>query len=100
MVAGVRADLAPLDVEREYSLMARLAEFPALLSAACDEMAPHAIVFYLKDLASELHSYYNAERFLVDDEGLRLARLALLEATRQVLHNGLALLGVSAPERM
>ena len=93
-------DLSPLTLDREYSLMARLAQFPDLLQAACDDMAPHAIVFYLKDLASELHSYYNAERFLVDDEALRVARLALLEATRQVIANGLALLGVSAPERM
>jgi len=93
-------DLSPLTLDREYSLMACLAEFPELLKAACDDMLPHAIVFYLKDLASELHSYYNAERFLVDDEGLRIARLALLEATRQVIANGLALLGVSAPERM
>ena len=67
---------------------------------AADELAPHAIAFYLKDLASELHSYYNAERFLVDDLEIRFARLALLAATRQVLRNGLALIGVSAPERM
>jgi arginyl-tRNA synthetase len=58
------------------------------------------VAFYLKDLAADLHSYYNAERFLVDDSALRLARLALLLATRQVLRNGLALIGVSAPERM
>jgi arginyl-tRNA synthetase len=94
------ADTAVLDSPREFALMARLADYPELLASACDEMAPHAIVFYLKDLAAELHSYYNAERFLVDDEGVRAARLALLKATRQVLQNGLALLGVSAPERM
>ena len=65
-----------------------------------DELAPHAVAFYLKDLAAELHSYYNAERFLVDDPSLRQGRLLLLLATRQVLRNGLALIGVSAPERM
>ena len=67
---------------------------------ACDELAPHSIAFYLKDLASELHSYYNAEKVLVEDFALQQARLALLAATRQVLVNGLSLLGVSAPERM
>jgi arginyl-tRNA synthetase len=94
------ADLSPLVSPREFDLMARLAAWPDVVADACDDMAPHTIVFYLKDLASELHSYYNAERVLVDDEALRLARLALLEAVRQVLANGLALLGVSAPERM
>ena len=97
---ALEARLAGLDLPREYALAARLAEFPELLRAACDELAPHAIAFYLKDLAAELHSYYNAERFLVDDARLRDARLLLLLATRQVLRNGLALLGVSAPERM
>jgi arginyl-tRNA synthetase len=70
------------------------------VAEAVDELAPHAIAFYLKDLAAEVHSYYNAERFLVDDEALRNARLALVLAARQVLCNGLALIGVSAPERM
>ena len=89
-----------MEFRREFALAARLAQFPELVRQACDELAPHAIAFYLKDLASDLHSYYNAERFLVDDPALRLARLALLVATRQVLRNGLALIGVSAPERM
>jgi arginyl-tRNA synthetase len=93
-------DLTPLSNAREFALMARLAEFPELVAAAADELAPHAIAFYLKDLAAEFHGYYNAERFLVEDEALRAARLALLVAIRQVLRNGLALLGVSAPERM
>ena len=92
--------LAPLVLPREFALAARLAQYPELVATACDELAPHAIAFYLKDLAGELHAYYNAERFLVDDPVLRDARLALLLATRQVLRNGLALLGVSAPERM
>ena len=92
--------LAALALPREFALAARLAQFPELVATACDELAPHAIAFYLKDLAGDLHSYYNAERFLVDDPALRDARLALLLATRQVLRNGLALIGVSAPERM
>ena len=92
--------LAPLGLPREFSLAARLALFPSVVAQAADELAPHAIAFYLKDLASELHSYYNAERFLVDDLEIRFARLALLAATRQVLRNGLSLIGVSAPERM
>jgi arginyl-tRNA synthetase len=95
-----RADLSPLDGAREFALMARLAEFPDVVSAAADELAPHALAFWLKDLAAEFHGYYNAERFLVDEARLRAARLALLLATRQVLRNGLALIGVSAPERM
>jgi len=92
--------LAPLSLPREFALAARLAAYPELVASACDDLAPHAIAFYLKDLAAELHSYYNAERFLVDDPALRTARIALLLATRQVLRNGLALIGVSAPERM
>jgi arginyl-tRNA synthetase len=92
--------LRPLSGAREFALAARVAGFPALLAQAADELSPHALAFYLKDLAGDLHSYYNAERVLVDDPALRLARLALLLATRQVLRNGLALVGVSAPERM
>ncbi len=95
-----RTDLSPLEGAREFALMARLAEFPDVVQAAADELAPHALAFWLKDLAAEFHGYYNAERFLVDEARLRAARLALLLATRQVLRNGLALIGVSAPERM
>ncbi|MFM7568211.1 MAG: DALR anticodon-binding domain-containing protein, partial [Betaproteobacteria bacterium] len=91
---------APLASPRETALMARLAEYPALIAQAADELAPHALAFYLKELAAELHAYYNSERFLVEDAALRQARLALLLAVRQVLRNGLALLGVSAPEKM
>ena len=69
-------------------------------ATAADDLAPHAVAFYLKDLAAALHSYYNAERFLVDDPLLRDARLTLLVAVREVLRNGLAVLGVSAPQRM
>ncbi len=99
VVAG-RIDLAPLDSAREWALIARLAEFPERVAEAVDALAPHLVAFYLKDLAAEIHSYYNAERFLVDDEAVRFARLALVIAARQVLRNGLTLIGVSAPERM
>ncbi len=93
----------PLDAlsgERELALAGRLAEYPAVLRSAASELAPHAVAFYLRDLAGEFHSYYNAERILVEDEATRMARLALCAAVRQVLAHGLALLGVSAPERM
>jgi arginyl-tRNA synthetase len=98
--AALRANLAPLVNPREQALLARLAAFPDTVRAAAEELAPHQIAFYLKDLAAEFHGYYNAERVLVDDESTRQARLALLLATRQVLRNGLRLIGVSAPERM
>ncbi|MBK6632697.1 MAG: arginine--tRNA ligase [Betaproteobacteria bacterium] len=94
------ADLAPLGNERELALCARLASFPEAVENAAEDHAPHLIAFYLKDLAGEFHSYYNAERFLVDDEALRDARLALCLAVRQALRNGLRIIGVSAPESM
>ncbi|GEC96425.1 arginine--tRNA ligase [Zoogloea ramigera] len=94
------ADLARLDNERELALCARLTAFPEVVQGAAADYAPHQIAFYLKDLAGEFHSYYNAERMLVDDEGLKLARLALAAAVRQVIRSGLALLGVSAPDSM
>ena len=71
-----------------------------MLAEAAREFAPHMVAFYLRELAGEFHSYYNAERILVADEELKLARLTLILAVRQVLHNGLTLLGVSAPEKM
>ena len=95
-----QVDLTPLVAKSEIALMQRLAEYPEMLSFAADEMAPHQVAFYLKDCAADLHSYYNAERVLVDDKALRDARAALLAATRQVLANGLALIGVSAPQKM
>ena len=102
---GVAADLAdvdtaPLTGSHELALLNRLAEYPETLQGAAAEMAPHLIAYYLKDLAGDLHSYYNAEHFLVPDEAVKLARLALICATRQVLRNGLDLLGVSCPEKM
>jgi arginyl-tRNA synthetase len=95
-----QANLALLTADTELALMTRLAEFPGMLTAAAQGLAPHDVAFYLRDLASAFHSYYAAERFLVDDVELGRARLALLSATAQVLRNGLALLGVSAPEKM
>ena len=94
------ADLSLLVAPSELALMQRLAEYPDVLTMAAEEMAPHQLAFYLKDCAADLHSYYNAERVLVDDLALRDARAALLAATRQVLVNGLALAGVSAPQKM
>jgi len=93
-------DLAPLSAPREAALLSKLAEYPEALQKAMEELGPHQVAFYLRDLAGELHSYYNAERVLVDDMPTRMARLALLVAARQVLRNGLALIGVSAPARM
>jgi arginyl-tRNA synthetase len=95
-------DVSLLTSERAMALLQKLAEFPDMLQHAADELAPHAVAFYLRDLAGEFHSFYNdkAERVLVDDEAARNARVALLAATRQVLANGLAMIGVSAPEKM
>ena len=80
--------------------MQRLGAFPEMIESAARELAPHSLAFYLRELAGEFHSYYNAERILLDDEAQRLARLALCAAVRQVLANGLSLLGVGAPEKM
>ena len=94
------AELAPLRSEQALSLMLLLAKYPAMLSAAAADFAPHDVTFYLRELAASYHSYYDAERILVDDVLVKRARLALVAATAQVLHNGLAVLGVSAPQRM
>ena len=94
------AELGTLNSGKELELAQRLSEFPEMLGAAAKELAPHTVAFYLRALAGEFHSYYNAERILVEDEALRVARLALCVAVRQTLANGLALLGVSAPEKM
>ncbi len=94
------ADLSLLSAPTEQALMLRLAEYPALLERAAADLAPHDVTFYLRDLAASFHSYYAAERFLVDDAPLARARMALLSATRQVLANALAVLGVSAPQIM
>ena len=93
-------DMAPLGSVQELALLQRLSDYPEMLENAACELAPHGIAFYLRELAAEFHSYYNSTRVLVEDEPVRLARLALAAAVRQVLRNGLALLGVSAPEKM
>lgn len=94
------AELSPLQSAAETSLMQTLSQYPEVVSTACQALAPHMIANYLKELASALHSYYNDTKFLVDESQIKLARLALITATRTVLRNGLALLGVSAPEKM
>ncbi len=94
------ASPAPLNSEAELELLQKLAEYPEIVGNAARELSPHLIAFYLKDLAGLFHSYYNQVRFLSEVAAEREARLALAGATRQVLANGLALLGVSAPEKM
>ncbi len=98
--ALAHVDLSALQSPQALALMLLLAKYPEMLSAAAEDFAPHDVTFYLRELAACYHSYYDAERILVDDEALRLARLALVSATAQVLHNGLAVLGVSAPQKM
>ncbi len=93
-------DVTALSSVRAMALCAKLAEYPDVLAHAAAELAPHAVAFYLRELAGEFHSFYNAERVLVDERPEREARVALIAATRQVLANGLAILGVSAPAKM
>jgi arginyl-tRNA synthetase len=95
---GVQA--SPLVSGQESALLARLMEYPEAVQDAARDLAPHVIAFYLRELAAEFHSYYNTTRILVEDSGVKLARLALAGAVREVLRNGLSLLGVSAPEKM
>ena len=95
-----QADLTPLQSPQAQALMLLLAKYPEMLSAAAADFAPHDVTFYLRELAACYHSYYDAERILVADEIVKQARLALVAATAQVLHNGLAVLGVSAPQKM
>ncbi|MFN3788733.1 arginine--tRNA ligase [Massilia sp.] len=95
------ADLSLLTEPHEASLLAKLSAYPEMLERAKLELSPHHVAFYLRELAGELHSYYFAHKWLLEDnEPLKLARLALALATRQVLRNGLALIGVSAPSKM
>jgi arginyl-tRNA synthetase len=93
-------DLLPLVSPQAQALMLLIAKYPDMLTHAANGFAPHDVAFYLRELAACYHSYYDAERILVDDEAVKLARLALVAATAQVLHNGLAVLGVSAPRKM
>jgi arginyl-tRNA synthetase len=95
-----QADLSPLTQAHEIALLQRLSSYPETLADAATDLAPHTIANYLKELASELHSYYNEYKFLIEDEAVKIARLSLIAATQQVLKNGLYLLGVSAPEKM
>ena len=98
--ASADVALVSLQSAREQALMNRLADYPTNIADAARDAAPHQVASYLKELSADFHAYYNAERVLVDDDDTRNARLALLLATRQVLSNGLGLLGVSAPQRM
>ena len=98
--ALARADLSPLESAQAQALMLQLARYPEMLRDAAADFAPHDVTFYLRELAALYHSYYDAERILVEDEPVRNARLALVAATAQVLHNGLAVLGVGAPRKM
>ena len=94
------ADLSPLTSPQALALMLQLAKYPEMLTSAALDFAPHDVTFYLRDLASCYHSYYDAERILVDDVQVKTARLALVAATAQVIRNGLVVLGVGAPEKM
>ncbi len=94
------ADLSPLESPQVQALMLLLAKYPDMLTAAAQDFSPHDVTFYLRELGAAYHSYYDAERILVDDVRVKTARLALVAATAQVLHNGLAVLGVSAPVKM
>ncbi len=95
-----QADVNTLESDYERALLQRLIDYPQVIESAAEDLAPHLIAIYLKDLAADFHSYYNASRFLVEEEGIKLARLALIAAAAQVMRNGLVLLGVSAPEKM
>ena len=94
------ADLTRLVSSHEVAVMKRLIDYPDTVALAARSLSPHLIAYYLQDLAGDFHSWYNAEKFLVEDASLKLARLALAEAVRQTIVNGLRLLGVSAPVKM
>jgi arginyl-tRNA synthetase len=95
-----KADLTRLVAPSEQALLRTLAAYGDVLAKSSDELAPHHVAFYLRELAGAFHTFYNAERVLIDDDALKQARLALLVAVATVLANGLAVLGVSAPKRM
>lgn len=100
--AEVRPDtLAPaLSQASEQGLMQKLSDYQEVIVSACKKQAPHLLVNYLKELAQKFHRYYNETQFLVESDELRQARLQLIQSTRQVLANGLTILGVSAPDKM
>jgi arginyl-tRNA synthetase len=93
-------EVTALQSDYEKTVLQRLMDYPQVIESAAEDLAPHLVAFYLKDLAADFHSYYNASRFLVEDENIKQARLALVAAVAQVMKNGLALLGVTAPEKM
>jgi len=94
------AALPKLELESEKDLIVKLGRFPEIVKVAANNHEPHSVANYLRDLAGDFHTYYNSEKTLVDDADVRNARLALAEAVRQVISNGLGLLGVSAPQEM
>src|SRR5258706_2313269 len=96
----VNADLTPLVEEQELQILQKLLDYPEQIEGAARELAPHLLAFYLKDISGAFHSYYNSTRLLVEDDRIKLARLALAASVRQVLRNGLDILGVGAPDRM
>ncbi len=98
--AAGRANLALLNNEHELALIKSLMRYPELIEQAAALRAPHMLVHYLRDLANDFHTYYNAHTFIVEDAALRNARLLLIQALRQVIANGLGLIGVSAPDSM
>ncbi len=93
-------DLSVLIEPQEIKLLSALARYPEVIENAAQSFEPHQLVYYLKDLANDFHSYYNTSQFLIDNEEIRNARLVLIVATKQVIKNGLSLLGVSSPEEM
>jgi len=95
-----RADPKQLVEARESDLLQKLSRYPEVVESAARSYEPHQVAYYLRELANDFHTYYNAHPFLAAEEDIRLARLSLIDATRQVLANALGLLGVGAPERM
>ena len=93
-------NIALLNEKHEQSLITKLSRYSETLQTAAKNHEPHQIAYYLRELANEFHSYYNAHQFIVDDDKMRQARFALISATRQVIANGLKILGVSAPQSM
>jgi arginyl-tRNA synthetase len=89
-----------LTAEKETEIQKHLATFPSLIEKAAKSNDPHLICYYLKDLASLFHSYYNSERFIIEDKSLMISRMFLLQGVKQVIFNGLAILGVNSPEEM
>jgi arginyl-tRNA synthetase len=94
------ADLALLGNAHEQAVLTSVSKYPETVEHAALNRAPHALVHYLRELANTLHTYYNAEKWIVDEAPLRNARITLVLAVQQVIRNGLGILGVSAPESM